>query len=235
MDILMHNKVSLVIPAFNEEPTISGIVEAVKQNKYIDEIIVVDDGSSDTTAQRAKNSGATVITLEKNQGKAGAMNQGIKAAHNRIICFLDGDIRGITSEVVAALVLPVLKGECRMFIGILARKSNLANSLLPHLPKLGGCRTIYKELWYAIPDRLKKKYQIEMVLNFYAKKLGHKTEIKIFDELYQEPKEKKWGLFTGLLLRGLMVANIIYIFFRLYFYENIKIIFARLAAKESFS
>ncbi|HEY0196431.1 MAG TPA: glycosyltransferase, partial [Methanobacterium sp.] len=61
--------ISVIIPAFNEEKTVGNVVKTVKKVSYIDEVIVVDDGSYDNTSKVAEKAGATVIQHVKNRGK----------------------------------------------------------------------------------------------------------------------------------------------------------------------
>jgi len=84
-------KISVVIPAFNEEANIGNCLRSLKkQSRPADEIIVVDNNSTDKTAQIAKKLGATVI-LEKKQGIAFARNAGFNAAKGDIIARIDAD------------------------------------------------------------------------------------------------------------------------------------------------
>ena len=84
-------RIVAVIPAYNEEQFIADVVSRVK--KYVDRVIVVDDGSTDQTAKRASEKGATVIIHERNMGKWIALQDGFREAIKRadIIVQLDGD------------------------------------------------------------------------------------------------------------------------------------------------
>ena len=63
-----YQKVSVIIPAYNEENTVARVVDVIKKVSCVDEIIVVNDGSSDNTAKEASNAGAIVINHEVNKG-----------------------------------------------------------------------------------------------------------------------------------------------------------------------
>ena len=81
----------LIIPALNESIVIGGVVEACKK---IADVIVVDDGSTDETAEIAKRAGAYVVIHEKNQGYEAALETGINIGHQlgyRFGITLDGD------------------------------------------------------------------------------------------------------------------------------------------------
>ena len=80
--------VTVVIPAFNEEKNIKRVINICKNEKYVDEIIVVNNLSTDKTKELALESGATVVDCNK-QGKGYAMEKGIETAKGDIIAFLD--------------------------------------------------------------------------------------------------------------------------------------------------
>jgi lipopolysaccharide/colanic/teichoic acid biosynthesis glycosyltransferase/glycosyltransferase involved in cell wall biosynthesis len=86
-------RISVVIPAYNAANSIEGCVTAVCQQLDTDllyEVIVVDDGSSDQTAELAAQAGARVIQQQRGR-PAAARNAGIKAARGEIVCFTDAD------------------------------------------------------------------------------------------------------------------------------------------------
>ncbi len=98
---------SIIIPAYNAADTISACVRALKNqtvaaDRY--EIIVVDDGSADNTAQRAAAAGARVIRQE-NAGAAAARNHGAQAARGEILLFTDSDCIPVP-DWVARMVAP---------------------------------------------------------------------------------------------------------------------------------
>lgn len=84
-------KISLVLPAFNEEQSIKQVINEFKSLKIIDEIIVIDNNSKDATYKFAKSTGATVIK-EKKQGYGFALRRGMKEASGEyiILCEPDG-------------------------------------------------------------------------------------------------------------------------------------------------
>jgi glycosyltransferase involved in cell wall biosynthesis len=103
--------VSIVIPAYNEEKSIESIVSIVKDISYVSEVIVVNDGSYDKTAIRAKKAGATVISHTTNLGKGSAIETGFKHSNLDIIVFIDGDLKNLSHEQIDAIVKPVMEGK----------------------------------------------------------------------------------------------------------------------------
>jgi glycosyltransferase involved in cell wall biosynthesis len=95
--------VSFVVPALNEEKVLPGLVESISRvfpdhGKY--EIIVVDNGSSDATVERAREAGAT--TLERPGATVAHLrNEGVRLANGEIIVFLDADVRLLTGWYLA--------------------------------------------------------------------------------------------------------------------------------------
>jgi glycosyltransferase involved in cell wall biosynthesis len=93
-------RICAVIPAFNDETTISEVVE--KTRREIDHILVVDDGSADETARFAQNAGADVISVSKNRGKGNALRIGFRYAlanNFDAIITLDSDLQHDPSEI----------------------------------------------------------------------------------------------------------------------------------------
>ena len=76
----ISQKVLVIIPAFNEEGSVRKVVEEVKIDLPQEDILVVNDGSTDLTSERAKASGATVLDLPFNLGIGGAMQAGYRAS-----------------------------------------------------------------------------------------------------------------------------------------------------------
>lgn len=110
----LRESATVVIPCLNEEATIGKVVDECKSSMLVNEVIVVDDGSTDGTAAVAKRHGAKVVRHRKNRGKGAAIVTGAKAASNSTLVFVDGDIMNFSSSVVEKLALPVIKGEARM-------------------------------------------------------------------------------------------------------------------------
>ncbi|MBP3792331.1 MAG: glycosyltransferase [Methanobrevibacter sp.] len=106
-----YQKVSVIIPAYNEEETVAKVIGVVKEVSFVDEIIVVNDGSTDNTESEALNAGAVVINHAVNKGKGEALYTGYKEAECDIIAFIDADIYNLTSGKVEAMIKPILEGK----------------------------------------------------------------------------------------------------------------------------
>lgn len=84
-------KISVVLPAKNEAGAIGQTIKAIKQLNRVDEIIVVNDGSTDETAQLAEQAGAKVITHPYSKGNGAAIKTGARNTTGDVIIFMDAD------------------------------------------------------------------------------------------------------------------------------------------------
>lgn len=106
-----------VIPAYNEERFIGSLVLAVQA--HVDEVVVIDDGSRDRTAEIARLAGATVVQHQTNQGKAAGVNTGFTYARQRApraMVMLDGDGQHCADDIPLVLQ-PILSDEADIVIG----------------------------------------------------------------------------------------------------------------------
>lgn len=120
-------EVVAIIPAYNEERFIGSVV--LKARKYVDAVIVVDDGSTDATGEIAEAAGAIVLRHAHNRGKGAALNTGFQRAREmspEIVVTLDADGQQRCEEI-PALAQPVLAGQADMVVGsrFLAARSDL--------------------------------------------------------------------------------------------------------------
>jgi len=125
----MPVRISVIIPAYNEEKSIGLVLDALPQ-ELLHEIIVVDNNSTDNTARSAIEKGARVVE-EKRKGYGSACLKGISELDNpHIVVFLDGDFSDYPEEIIK-LVAPIESGEMDFVLGsrMILPESRLA--LLP--------------------------------------------------------------------------------------------------------
>jgi glycosyltransferase involved in cell wall biosynthesis len=122
--------VSVVIPCLDEAEAITGVVREVR-DQGVDEVIVVDNGSRDATAKRARSAGARVIT-EPRRGYGRACAAGVAGVRvdTEIVCFLDGDGSDVP-RFLGDVVGPVARGDADFVMGSRIRGRRESGSMTP--------------------------------------------------------------------------------------------------------
>lgn len=117
----MSLRVSVVIPAFNEQEVIADVVARALAQPQVSEVIVVDDGSADQTAGRARDAGAKVIRNPYNIGNGASVKRGSLAAEGDVVVMMDGDGQH-PPEAIPALLEHI--GAYDMVVAARTPKSN---------------------------------------------------------------------------------------------------------------
>ncbi len=179
---MAEKKVIAVIPALNEEKTISKVIRGVK--KYVDEIILVDDSSTDRTAIIAQKEGAIVFSHKKNKGYDKSIDNGFALAAKRgatIILTFDGDGQH-NPEDIPKIIEPILNGDADVVVGKRPHYARIAEYLFAFVAKiraniddpLCGLKAyqinVYKDIGYF--DRISS---IGTQLIFNAKRRGYRV------------------------------------------------------------
>lgn len=166
----MAHNVSVIIPVYNEERTVGSVVEIARTWPKANEVIVVDDGSTDHSSDilRPFKDTVTLITQKQNKGKGFALVRGIRASTGDIIVFLDSDLVGLTHHDLDALVAPALSGSADMVMG---KVSLWASFITPKkrrglFDKLTGERVVLRDVIEPVLDDIETVgYGVEMFLN----------------------------------------------------------------------
>lgn len=186
--------VSLVIPAYNEAEHLPELLTSIPS--VVNEVIVVDDGSSDETALIAKNNGAILVQHAKNKGKGISMVSGTHRATGDIVVFMDADLQHHPADI-EKLVAPMLKGSADLTIGVRTlgfrkemppqrRLTNFLGNLLVYLriktwisDTQSGFRAVRKEFLDKMEFK-SQRYEIEIEMLLWAYRLGmHIEEVPI--------------------------------------------------------
>ncbi|WP_048151918.1 glycosyltransferase family 2 protein [Palaeococcus ferrophilus] len=194
-------RISVVIPAYNEAKRIGNVLAKIPP--FVDEVIVVDDGSTDNTSEVARGFGVEVIRIEPNQGKGRAMRAGIEKATGDVVVFMDADGQHRPEEI-EKLVMPIVEGEADFVIGsreikaqgkrpLIRKLSNFLSTSLIRL-KLGvevhdtqsGFRAVRREF---LPEIESKRYEVETEMLIKAVKRGARIK--------EVPVERIYGIETG--------------------------------------
>lgn len=206
--------ISVVMPAYNEEKTISAVIGLLKKAKsqhIISEIIVVSDGSTDKSAEAAQKAGADqVIKLKQNIGKGGAVLHGVKRASGEAILFLDADLIGLDIEHLKSIVTPYLAHKADMVVGFFM--DDQWQKIFPHF---SGQRIIKKSILVPLlHDKKfnKSRYNFEILLNTKVYKLKGRTKYVPLFGLSHVHKRQKYGLLKDLTHRMMFPYNFLWLF-----------------------
>lgn len=119
IDLAPAGGVTCLIAAYNEASRIGAVLQAAAGHPMLREVIVVDDGSRDATADVAgQMPGVTVIRLPQNRGKTWALSVGIEAATAPHLLLLDADLLGLTPADLTALMAPVAEGRADVSLSL---------------------------------------------------------------------------------------------------------------------
>jgi len=194
-------KIAVIIPAYNEERTVGDIIRIVSQVPFVDETIVVDDGSTDNTAKVAESWGARVISLPENMGKGGAMVVGVNSTDADVVLFLDADLIGLQPLHVVDLLLPVIEGRAEMTVGIF-EQGRLATDLAQFIaPFLSGQRAVKRHLFRQLSHLEMTRFGVEVALTRFAKTAGISVVEVELKDMTHVMKEEKLGVVRGFLAR----------------------------------
>ena len=186
-----------VIPARNEEETIVLNIDAARGCRFVREVIVVDDGSTDATAGKAEAAGARVIRRTGSDGsKAHAMRDGVDASDADAILFVDADCTGLTAAHLDAIVEPIHAGRAALSLGTFDY-GPVANPLVRRFPPLTGERCVPRELFDAIgPDKL-DGYTIEIRINEVVCERRLPVVLRTMHGVFHRTKRDKFGRIEG--------------------------------------
>ncbi|WP_329208629.1 glucosyl-3-phosphoglycerate synthase [Streptomyces sp. NBC_00683] len=113
-------RVSVVLPALNEEETVGAIVEEIRRElmekvRLVDELVVIDSGSTDATAAVARRAGARVVhrdailpRIPAVPGKGEVLWRSLLVTSGEIVCFIDADLKDFSADFVSGIVGPLL-------------------------------------------------------------------------------------------------------------------------------
>ena len=155
--------IDAVIPARNEGLTVADNVVAVKGCEFVREVIVVDDGSTDDTADQARDAGAKVIVREAGGSKAHAMAAGVTDSDADAILFVDADCTDLTAAHLEEICKPFMSGRAVMSMGMF--DYGFWNPLVLRLAPTTGERVIPRWVFEAVPPFKREGYTIEIMIN----------------------------------------------------------------------
>ena len=162
---------------------------------YTRDVILVDDGSTDDTAERASAAGARVVRRERGGSKAHAMKAGVEATDADAVLFVDADLLGLRSHHLDAICKPFVEGRAVMSIGTFDYR--LWNPIVLRLPPTTGERVVPRWVFDAVPPSKLDGYTIEVMLNEVIAEGRLPTTAQVMHGVTHRTKREKFGPVEG--------------------------------------
>ncbi len=183
---------------------------AVEQAGVFDDIVVVDDGSTDGTFDALPvGDGVRGVRLPTNVGKGGAMWVGAHNTDAEVMLFLDADLVGLQPEHVRALVRPVIAGEADMCVGVFRGGrywTDLSQRLVPYI---SGQRALRRDKFLSVPQVQFARSGVEVALTHHAR-VNHWRVTRVpLAGITHVMKEEKMGALRGVRARLKMYREIV--------------------------
>jgi len=189
--------VSAIVPIYNEEKTILKVVNTLLKNNLIDEVICINDGSTDASMDVLNQfkEKIEIIDLQKNQGKGFALSIGIKQAKGEIVAFIDADLTNLSDDYIKELLSPILDNETR---GVVGYPSSVKGGLPNPLASFAGERAYYKkDLISHVEEMAKTRFGVEVFLNhLFDKNEIKKVPLKNLKGLFKHEKRRPSNTIT---------------------------------------
>ncbi len=202
-------RISCIVCALNEGPRIGAVLDVAAAHPLVAEVIVVDDGSTDDTAQVvARYANVRLISHAKNEGKSKAVATGVAAARHELLMLLDADLKGLHADDLSALAAPVLAGRAAVSLSL--RRNSLALFRWVGIDFVSGERVVDKRLLadvlqdiHALP-----RFGIEVFMNKRIIAARLPVAIANWRAVSQSRKTEKLGWWRGVLAEWRMVFDL---------------------------
>lgn len=186
--------ISCIICAFNEQRTIEDVIKITSYSNLFDQIIVVNDGSTDATGsiinELKKDFTIIDIHLPENKGKGFAMASGIEKATSELIVFCDADLSGLRGEHFLQLIKPIVENKADMVLG--QATETLINYRINPFKSLSGQRSLLrKDILPILQDMKTSKFGVETLINLYYQSQGRRVEYVMLMDLKHPTKFNK--------------------------------------------
>ena len=208
--LAMDKKISCVICAYNEAGRIGDVLKVVDGHPLIPEVVVVDDGSKDGTADVVRSfPNVRLVVNEVNMGKSASLVRGVTEAKGEFILMLDADLRNLTRDNVSELIEPVLRGEVDFSMSL--RGNSLALYKAIGIDFVSGERVLPRTLITDHAEEIRRlsHFGVESFMNKHIIAKRMRIAIVRLDNLINFRKKAKIGWWRGTLKELGMVRDIL--------------------------
>ena len=186
-------RTTAIICVYNEQDTIKNVATTAL-DYFFDEVIVVNDGSTDKTdeilLELIKFYDFKYIALPENKGKGFAMATGIENASYEIIVFIDADLSNLKDKHFWELLIPIIENEADMVLG--QATETLINYKYNPFKSFTGERVMLKNDILPIVDKMKhSRFGVETLINLYYQSEGKRIKYVMLEELKHPTKFDK--------------------------------------------
>ncbi|HSV31342.1 MAG TPA: glycosyltransferase family 2 protein [Atribacteraceae bacterium] len=208
--MLEGQSIAILVPAYNEAPRIGQVLQVISSIPFVDEVVVIDDGSRDGTAQVARKFPVEIIQLPFNSGKAAALTEAIwaKNTSDLYLC-LDADLIRLKEEHLLALIEPLIHdAETVMSIGIFKAGRSSSDFAQKLCPILNGQRALRGDWIRSLPDFSWVRFGVEVFLTRFARDFKAKIAMVPLWGITHYHKEEKYGPVLGFYHRLKMYVEV---------------------------
>ncbi len=156
--------VSAIVPVFNEERTVAGVIKALLKSPLINQVIVVNDGSTDRSLEIIERfrDQIMILNLRKNRGKGFALAEGVRRANGEIVTFWDADNLNLSQKHIRSLLEPLLTNKAQVVLGYRVWKNGFPSPFR----EFTGQRAYYrKDLLPHLKEMSRSRFGVEVYLN----------------------------------------------------------------------
>jgi hypothetical protein len=202
-------RISCIVCAYDEGPRLGAVLEVAAAHPLLAEVIVVDDGSHDDTADVARRfPNVRLISHDVNRGKSAAMATGVAAARHELLMLLDADLKGLRADDVTALAMPVLTGAASVSMSL--RRNSLALFHAIGIDFVSGERVLGRALLDDVLHDVRSlpRFGVEVFMNKRIVAGALPVAVANWTGVTQSRKTEKLGFWRGVRAEWRMLADL---------------------------